>query len=128
MHHDITLHRALYELGTERVPQLEHDLEVFDREEPAELHTEAAPEWATNSQDQAITPERVAADSEQSTTMVRTYLESGRSDLAREWIEILDGNLTDFAEGGTPPGSYAVHAGYHDAFPRASNPYADAPN
>lgn len=124
---DITLHRALYELGTERIPQLEHDLEVFDREEPAELHTEAAPEWATNSQDQAITPERVAADWVQSTTMVRTYLESGRSDLAREWIEMLDENLTDFAEGGTPPGSDELEDVYHDAVARAAIPYGEAP-
>lgn len=88
---------------------------------------EATPEWATNSQDESITPARVTADWVQSRTMVSTYLESGRPDLAREWIELLDDNLAGFAEGGAPPGSDELEDIYHDAVARAAIPYGEAP-
>ena len=122
---DVALHRALRELHVERTPQLEADLEALDREELT--GSPESPEWATNSQDESITPARVAADWVQSTTMVGAYLESDRPDLAREWIELLDENLTGFAEGGAPPGSDELEDVYHDAVARAAIPYGEAP-
>ena len=123
---DYALHQSINELGQERIPQLEHDLDVMDREE-FQQNQEATPEWATNSQDEVISPERVTADWVQSTTMVKTYLESDRPDLAREWIETLDENLAGFAEGGAPPGSDELEDVYHDAVARAAIPYGEAP-
>lgn len=123
---DYALHQSINELGQEQIPQLEHDLLVIDREE-FQQNQEATPEWATNSQDEVISPDRVTADWVQSTTMVRTYLESGRPDLAREWIEMLDENLTSFREGDTPPGSDELEDVYHDAVARAAIPYGNAP-
>lgn len=89
--------------------------------------SQKAPEWTTNSQDEVIDPARVAADWVQSTTMVGAYLESDRPDLARDWIELLDENLTGFAEGGAPPGSDELEDVYHDAVARAAIPYGEAP-
>lgn len=123
---DYALHQSINELGQEQIPQLEHDLDVMDREE-FQQNQEATPEWATNSQDQVISPDRVTADWVQSTTMVKTYLESDRPDLAREWIETLDENLAGFAEGGAPPGSDELEDVYHDAVARAAIPYGEAP-
>lgn len=123
---DYALHQSINELGHELIPQLEHDLDVMDREE-FQQNQEATPEWATNSQDEVISPDRVAADWVQSTTMVKTYLESDRPDLAREWIEMLDANLAGFAEGGAPPGSDELEDVYHDAVARAAIPYSEAP-
>jgi len=144
---DVTLHRTLRELETIRIPQLEQDLEDLanaerDRNREANARAIAANEesrariagdeprqfeWATDSLDAPYTPERVAADWVQSTTMVRTYLESGRPDLAREWIETLDENLTSFSEGDVPPGSDELEDVYHDAVARAAIPYGHAP-
>lgn len=100
--------------------------EQFDRQELDELGA-GGPEWATDSLDAPYTPERIAADWVQSTTMVSAYLESGRPDLAREWIETLDENLSAFAEGETPPGSDELEGIYHDAIARAAIPYGEAP-
>lgn len=122
---DVALHRTLRELHDERTPQLEADLEALDREELTA--SPESPEWATNSQDESITPARVAADWVQSTTMIRTYLESDRPDLAREWIELLDENLAGFAEGGAPPGSDEASDVYHDVVARAAIPYGQPP-
>lgn len=123
---DYALHQSINELGQEQIPQLEHDLDVMDREE-FQQNQEATSEWATNSQDEVISPDRVTADWVQSTTMVKTYLESDRPDLAREWIETLDENLAGFAEGGAPPGSDELEDVYHDAVARAAIPYGEAP-
>lgn len=92
-----------------------------------EQQADLTPEWATNSQDESITPARVASDWIQSTTMIRTYLESDRPDLAREWIEMLDENLAGFADGEAPPGSDESFDVYHDAVARAAIPYGQPP-
>lgn len=125
-----TLHRALEALDNERIPQLESDLEAtldsLHAQDGTELPEDTV-EWATDSLDAPYTPERVTADWVQSTTMVQTYLECDRPDLAREWINTLDENLTDFAGGGYPPGSDELEDVYHDAIARAAIPYGEAP-
>lgn len=141
-----TLHRALEALDNERIPQLESDLEAARGQHEAvarataenmdldSLHAQVGTElpedtveWATDSLDAPYTPERVTADWVQSTTMVQTYLECDRPDLAREWINTLDENLTNFADGGYPPGSDELEDVYHDAIARAAIPYGEAP-
>lgn len=87
-------------------------------------HTES---WATDSEDQPYTPERIAADWVQSATMVKSYLEADRADLARQWIDELDENLSAYAEGGAPPGSDEAASVYHDAVARAAIPYGQSP-
>lgn len=72
-------------------------------------------------------PERVTADWTQTTVMVNAYLEADRPDLVRDWIATLDENLSDFAEGGTPPGSDELASVYHDAVAREAIPYGQAP-
>lgn len=88
---------------------------------------ETTQQWATDSQEQSFTPARVMSDWVQSTTMVKAYLESDRTDLVRQWIELLDENLEGFAEGGAPPGSDEAVDVYHDAVARAAIPYGEPP-
>lgn len=94
---------------------------------PSTEATSDGPEWATNSLDEVIDPARVASDWVQSTTMVRAYLDVDRPDRVREWIEMLDENLSAFAEGEMPPGSDELESVYHDAIARAAIPYGEAP-
>lgn len=84
-------------------------------------------EWATDALDEPFTPERVAADWIQSTTMVKAYLEADRPDLARDWINELDENLRAFRDGEAAPGSDEAVSVYHDAVARDAIPYGTSP-
>ncbi|MDN5655863.1 MAG: glutaredoxin family protein, partial [Kocuria sp.] len=104
-----------------------NELEAELDDVSAAENSESGPEWATDSVDQPFTPERVTADWVQSTTMVETYLETDRLDLARQWIDELDENLQAFEDGEVPPGSDELYSVYHDAVARAAIPYGQAP-
>lgn len=84
-------------------------------------------QWATDALDEPFTPERVASDWTQSTTMVRAYLEADRPDLVHQWVQELDENLTAFRDGEAPPGSDEAASVYHDAVARAAIPYGRSP-
>lgn len=88
---------------------------------------DVTPEWASDPVDRAYTPERVAAEWIQATSTVRAYLDSDRTDLARNLIDEIDTNLRDFAAGGYPPGSDELAGIYSDAIYRAAIPYGQAP-
>lgn len=119
---ETTLRRAEASLNS----AIESSLDSLHAQVGTELPEDTV-EWATDSLDAPYTPERVTADWVQSTTMVQTYLECDRPDLAREWINTLDENLTNFADGGYPPGSDELEDVYHDAIARAAIPYGEAP-
>lgn len=87
----------------------------------------AEQEWATDALDEPFTPERVAADWIQSTTMVKAYLEADRPDLARDWINELDENLRAYRDGEAAPGSDEAESVYHDAVARNAIPYGTSP-
>lgn len=110
-------------------------LELRDRLlDPIDNHAEALADYIAENRirlgsddaDWAVTPDRATGSWIETTTRMRTLIETGQYTAARMMIRELDDQLRDATEGGVPPGAGEEDGLYLDALDRSAIPHETA--